>query len=354
MNNTISRPKEISSNVLWELYTMLCCLKEPYLLHETHKEAERQELYYIQNLRLIDDGLVYGGPDNMGMILPSSKNEWLELLLVNLENGRKQSMVRRICVNALYVNHRTALDLLSFEDLRLPTDQELQSVNYEPYSDFKDKLRAMLPSYTIPVEVIKTSEGKRRDDAMRNAHCLASYMSVNQIAFRQESENGITIQEIFYGAERVPGGILRGTIRYYDLAAELKLFIPPVCLQKYVGIEQKDELLKFLNEVNAVILPKYQADTTVTEDTKRPFSWRIYYAEKTVWLATLIPYDLWDAKWQRSRTHNTVIKDGPKFMDRLSSYIIDILSGRKMTDEAIPEIEKTLFDENIKQGHTVL
>ena len=189
---------------------------------------------------------------------------------------------------------------------------------------------------------------------MRNAHCLASYMSVNQIAFRQESENGITIQEIFYGAEHVPGGILRGTIRYYDLAAELKLFIPPVCLQKYVGIEQKDELLKFLNEVNAVILPKYQADTTVTEDTKRPFSWRIYYAEKTVWLATLIPYDLWDAKWHRSRTHNTIIKDGPKFMDRLSSYIIDILSGRKMTDEAIPEIEKTLFDENIKQGHTGL
>ena len=351
MKDTISRPKEITSNVLWELYTILYCLEEPYLFHETHKETEKQ-LYYIQNLSLIDDGIIYGGPDNMGMELPSSKNEWLELLLVNLENGRKQSMVCRICVNALYVNHRTIQDLLSFQDLRFPADREMESVTFEPYSVLRGKPKVMLPSYQVPVEVQKTSMGKRMENAWHDAHCLASCMSVNQIAFRQESPNGITTQEIFYKAEHVPGGILRGTIRYYDLAAELKLFIPPVCLQKYVGAEQREELLLFLNEVNALILPRYQVDTVVTKDTKRPFSWRIYYAEKTVWLTTLIPYDLWEARWERSRTHNTILKDGPKFMDQLSAYIIDILAGAKMTDEAILEIKQTLLHENEVQGQS--
>lgn len=346
MQNNVSRPKEITSNVLWELYTMLYCLEEPYLLHEKRKETEKQELYYIQDLRLIDDGLVYGGPDNMGMELPSSKNEWLEIQLVNLENGRKNAAVCRICVNALYVNYRTVQDLLAFEDLRLPTNQELQSAAFVPYRVSKDQPKVNLPSYHIPVEIQKTSEGKRRDHAWHNAHGLASTMSVHQIAFRQKSSNGCTTQEIFYEAEHVPGGVLRGTIRYYDLGAEVKLFIPPVCLKKYVGIEQKDELLKFLNEVNAEFLPRYQADTLVTMDTKRAFSWRIYYAQKTVYLATMIPYDLWEAQWQRSRTHDTILKDSPKFMDQLSAYIVDILAGAKMTDEAISEIEQNLFNEN--------
>ena len=349
MKDTVSKPKEITSKVLWELYTMLYYLEEPYLVYEKRREAEK-ELYYIQGLRLIDDGIVYGGPDNMGLELPSTKNEWLEILLVNLKNGRKQSQVCRICVNALYVNYHTVQDLLSFKDLRLATEQELQSATYEPYPVFAEKPKVMLPSYQIPVEVQKTSEGKRGEAACHNAHCLASCMSIQQVAFRSENQNGLTTQEIFYKAEHVPGDILRGTIQYFDLAAEFKLFIPPICLKKYVGAEQKDELLVFLNEVNARIVPRYQADTMVTKDTKRPFSWRIYYAQKTVYLVTMIPYDLWEAQWQRSRTHDTILKDSPKFMDQLTPYIIDILSGRKMTDEAIAELEKILFREDAQQG----
>ena len=351
MKDIISRPKEITSDVLWELYSMLYYLEEPYLVYEKRKKDEELKLYYIQSLSLIDDGIVYGGPDNMGMELPTSKNEWLELQLINLENGRKQRMVKRICVNALYVNHRTTQDLLSFEDLRLPTEQELKSENYEPYPVFVQEPKVSLPSYQIPVEVEKTPESKRRRAACNNAYHLGNAMSLERIAFRSENQKVRTTQEIFYEAEHVPGELLRGTIQYYDLAAELELFIPPVCLEKYVGIEQKDELLVFLNEVNARILPRYQGDVAVTNDAKSPFSWRIYYARKTVCLATLIPYTLWEER--RSRTHDTILKDSPNFLDRLTPFIIGILSGNRMTDEVIPEIEQSLFRENARPGQPI-
>ena len=342
MKNTVIRPKEIASNVLWELYRLLYTMEDPYLLYERYVDGQKkEELYYIESIDIGDQGIVYGGYDNMGMELPTSKNEWVELILTNLENGRRRKFERTIYVNALYVDHRTVQDLLSINDLRLPTKQELRGVTYEPNHLLDGVPKILLPSYSVPVEVTKTSENKRMEVARRNAAGLDFDMKIQQIAFRLETQRGIMTQEIFFAAEHVPGDILRGSIQYFDLAAELKLFIPSVCLKKYVGIEQKDELLKFLNEVNVRIFPRYQADTVVTNDTKSPFSWRIYYAQKTVYLVTMIPYILWGEK--RSRTHDTILKDGPRFMDQLTPYIIDILSGRKLTDEAIPELEKILL-----------
>ena len=349
MNDTVIRPKEIASNKLWELYWLLCTMEDPYLFYERRVGGQRkEELYYIESIDIGDQGIVYGGYDNMGMELPTSKNEWVKLILTNLENGRIRKFECKICVNALYVDRRTVQDLLSINDLRLPTKQELQGVTYKSYRLLDGVPKILLPSYSVPVEVEKTSEYKRTEVARRNADELDFEMKMQKIAFRLETQRGIMTQEIFFAAEHVPGDILRSRIQYYELAAELKLFIPSVCLKKYVGIEQKDELLKFLNEVNARILPGYQADTVVTNDTKSPFSWRIYYAQKTVCLVTMIPYILWGE--QRSRTHDTILKDGPKFMDQLTPYIIDILSGNKMTDEAIPEMEQTLFGKNATQG----
>ncbi|MBR4605738.1 MAG: hypothetical protein IKO41_05875 [Lachnospiraceae bacterium] len=346
---TIRRPKEITSDVLWELYQLLYTMENPYLFYEARTNGQKKdELFYVESICIGDQGLIYGGYDNMGMELPTSKNEWVELMLTNLENGRKQRFQRTIWVNALYVNHKSVQDLLAINDLRLSTGKELQDVTYEARSLYDGIPKIPLPSYSIPVEVHKTIESKRRDTAWRNAHSLAFDMSMHQIAFRQEEQKGLTTQEIFFAAEHVPGGILRGTIQYFDLAAEFKLFIPPVYLEKYVGIEQKEELLRFLNEVNARILPRYQADTVVTNDTKSPFSWRIYYARKTVCLVTMIPFLLWGE--QRRRTHGTILKDSPKFMDQLSQFIMDILSGEKMTDEAITELEQTLFGEHAIQG----
>ena len=108
--NDNSRPREITSNEIWELYKLLESLDEHYVLYDRHyAPQDREELFYLAGTTVGDDGVGYESPDSMGLQLPYSKNEWVELTLENMANGRKQKAVVRIKVNTLLKKRLSAV-----------------------------------------------------------------------------------------------------------------------------------------------------------------------------------------------------------------------------------------------------
>lgn len=70
--------------------------------------------------------MVYEAPDNMGIQLPCSKNEWVVLSLENIANGRKQKVTVKIEVNTLLKKTLTIEELLEKNHIRIPKADELR------------------------------------------------------------------------------------------------------------------------------------------------------------------------------------------------------------------------------------
>lgn len=61
--NDNSRPKEITSNEIWELYKLFEGLDEHYVFYDRcDAPKNREELFYLAGTRLGDDGMIYEAP----------------------------------------------------------------------------------------------------------------------------------------------------------------------------------------------------------------------------------------------------------------------------------------------------
>lgn len=130
--NDNSRPKEITSNEIWEVYKLLESLDEHYVFYDRcDAPKNREELFYLAGTTIGDGSMVYEAPDNMGIQLPYSKNEWVVLSLENIANGRKQKVTVKIEVNTLLKKTLTIEELLEKNHIRIPKADELKDAEYE-------------------------------------------------------------------------------------------------------------------------------------------------------------------------------------------------------------------------------
>lgn len=88
-----------------------------------NKAKDDEKLYYLAEVTLGDGGITYGcAPDAMGYILPEGKDEWIEIVLRDIENGKAQSYRCRIQVNALYHKDISVVNLPKSYKLRLSSE----------------------------------------------------------------------------------------------------------------------------------------------------------------------------------------------------------------------------------------
>ncbi len=67
---------------------------------------------YLEAVTLGDEGVIYDGPDNMGMMLPYNKNEWVRLVLKDIENGKTKKNDIKIKLDAFRRNEVSPNELL--------------------------------------------------------------------------------------------------------------------------------------------------------------------------------------------------------------------------------------------------
>lgn len=138
--NDDSRPKEITSNEIWELYKLFEGLDEHYVFYDRCEvPRDREELFYFAGTAIGDDGMLYEAPDSMGIQLPCSKNEWIDLSLENIANGRKQKATVKIEVNTLLKKTLSVEELLEKKHIRIPKEDELKDAEYEEIRYGTDK-----------------------------------------------------------------------------------------------------------------------------------------------------------------------------------------------------------------------
>ena len=75
--------------------------------------------------------MVFETPDNMGIQLPYSKNEWVVLSLENIANGRKQRVAVEIKVNTLLKKTLSVEELLEKKHIRIPKADELKELVWD-------------------------------------------------------------------------------------------------------------------------------------------------------------------------------------------------------------------------------
>lgn len=114
------RPKGITSNVLWEIYKLFHSMYRPYLWVDMDKKRNgKYNLYQI-----VDAVFGFGETDygigNMGIELPWSRKEWIDLKLVSAYGDSGTISKQRIGIDAITEDNKTIEEVLKMNHMKLP------------------------------------------------------------------------------------------------------------------------------------------------------------------------------------------------------------------------------------------
>ncbi|MCR4655261.1 MAG: hypothetical protein K5770_03415 [Lachnospiraceae bacterium] len=112
------RPEAMHSDVLWDIYRLFNNMYRPYLWVDTGSRHGKYSLYLIKDTAFGHGGTDYG-VGNMGIELPWSRKEWIDLKLIKAYgNGRTESTCR-ICTDAMRDCNDTIEKVLHDNHMRL-------------------------------------------------------------------------------------------------------------------------------------------------------------------------------------------------------------------------------------------
>ncbi len=111
------RPEGITSNVLWELYQMFLTRSDVSLWVNTDKSSRGTYRLYTAREATLGHGETDYGVDSMGIELPWSRMEWIDLSLVPSDSG--SILKTRITTDALYESNVPVEALLDRNHMRL-------------------------------------------------------------------------------------------------------------------------------------------------------------------------------------------------------------------------------------------
>ena len=344
LNEAICRPKNIGCDEIWGLYEMLVTMEEPYVFYRCKKiDPHREELFYVYDVELGDNGIEYGGPDNMGMILPASKYEWVSFSVRNLVNGQTQYDQVTVRVNALYENDWSIRELLEMNNVRLPEKKDMDDIEFKqsririrrsPYN--LSDIDVELPVYYYPVGVIKGSKFVIGPGADRTIRDIKDSLKRDNFTYVIKVENGI--RKCIYTSMMFSNdnGRIEGCVELYKYAAECKVIFIPEDPDIIRNSSNVNELLIFLNHINSVGWNYLKNNTKINFPKPLVFNPRIYLEENRIVLATLIDYKSWYSSSTYAEVYIT--KYSWDHMVRLEHLFIDVLSGKKTSSEAISEM----------------
>lgn len=339
--NDNSRPSEVTSNEIWELYKLLESLDEHYVLYDRHDAPQdREELFYLAGTTVGDDGMVYESLDSIGLQLPYSKNEWVELTLENMANGRKQKTVVRIEVNTL-LKKRLAIDeLLEKNHIRIPAADELAGYEYEEvsYGSGADAFTEKLPVVHFPVP-INNNYAKRKTEAERAAYWMEKYLRHCSVPYKKDRDGGVTRFTFVFMCGNVPGGFVEGCIWFWDKAAEARVYYNQMGADICKGSSHRPELLRLLNFINARVFMDLNDGGNRWYDPQILHTPRIYLTEDECYdisMTTMINYRFW--REAEEETHDYLTAYCPELLDLLAPFIFDTLRGDITVEDAISGI----------------
>ena len=347
--NDNNRPKEITSKEIWELYKLLESLDEHYVFYDRcDAPMEREELFYLARTTIGDDGMIYEAPDNMGLQLPYSKNEWVELSLENIANGRKQKASVEIRVNTLLKKKLSLEELLEKHHIRIPKADELKTAEYEELSNGAgaDLIVEKIPVTHFPVE-LSTSYAKRRKGSERAAHWMESYLKSLAIPYKKDIDLGVTKITFIFLCENAPGGFTEGCIWFFDVAAEARVYYNEMGSDICRKSEYRQELLRLLNFINARVFMELSDGGNRWYDPRILHTPRIYLTEDDgydICITTMINYGFWRTAEVETNDYLTAYK--PELLDKLAPFIFGVLKGNMTAKDASYGIEHNILHNN--------
>jgi len=346
--NDNSRPKEITSNEIWELYKLFEGLDEHYVFYDRcDASKDREELFYLAGTRLGDEGMIYEAPDNMGLQLPYSKNEWIEISLENIANGRKQRATVKIEVNTLLKKTLSVEELLKKNHIRIPKGDELKDAEYEEirYGTDKDFIIEKLPINHFPAE-FTPSYSKKRRDSERAAHWLESYLRSCSVPYKKDIDLGVTRFTFIFMCENAPGGFTEGCIWFFDKAAEARVYYNQMGADICRKSEGRQDLLRLLNFINARVFMELSDGGNRWYDPQILYTPRMYLTEDNgydISITTMLNYRFW--RTAELETNDYITAYQPELLDKLAPFVFGVLKGELTAEDAISGIEHDILNE---------
>lgn len=342
MNDAICRPKEITCDGIWELYKTLEGLKNRYLWVDLLEKAEADEkLTYLEKVTLGEDGMIYEAPDSMGIELPYSKDEWVQLVLKDVENGKSKRIICKIKVNALRNVQVSPEELLKRNHLRIAEVDDLKGVTFEREKSYDDEPGAMIPVNDHPVPIQRTYAKKGgRVGAM--ARDFKDYLKSFQIPYKEDVDMGVRRFSFVFMCENAPGGFVEGCIWFFDKAAEVRTYYNSIGADVCRRSEYRAELYRLLNFINARVYMACSDGGNGTFDSAMLYTPRMYLTEDDgfdVSITTIINYDFW--RLASYETHTYVTAYCPELLDRFAPYVYGVLEGKLSAEDAISGMKRT-------------
>ena len=346
--NDMNKPKEITSNEIWELYKLLESLDEHYLFYDKCDASEsREELFYLERTSIGDEGMIYDAPDNMGLQLPYSKNEWVGLKLKNIANGRKQNVAVKIEVNTLLKKSLSVEELLEKNHIRIPKADELKTAEYEEihYGSGRDLTVERIPITHFPVELTE-NYAKRKRDSERVAYWLERYLRDFSIPYKKDIDLGAVRVKFVFMCENAPGGFTEGCIRLFDKAAEARVYYNQMGAEICNKSKCRQDLLRLLNYINARVFMELSDGGDRWYDPQILYTPRMYLTEDEgydISITTMINYRFW--RMAEMETDDYIMAYQPELLDKLAPFIFGILKGELTVNDAINGIKCEVLNE---------
>ena len=344
MNDAICRPKEITCDEIWELYKLLECLDKRYMWYDARdKGYDNEKLYYLETVTLGDDGIVYEAPDPMGMQFPYSKNEWVELVLRDIENGKEKRCTCRVTVDALDKNDKSVDELLDMHQLRVAKEDELDGIPYEEKRVYGSESKLLIPvnDYPVPVKKEYTEKGERAKTA---AHWLLRFLQNSHVLYKEGMDAGVSRCDIVFMCDHAPGRFVEVYVWFFEDEAKVLARYSSIGADICKRSEHRNELYKLLNFINTCDIMASPADGKQMRNLAIQHCPRICLTEEDesydVSIMTIINYDFWKAA--TAMTYLYITEYLPKLMDMLAPYVFDLLNGEMSVSDAIAGVKSNL------------
>ncbi|MCR5214821.1 MAG: hypothetical protein K6E10_10440 [Eubacterium sp.] len=343
LNDLILRPKEITCDVIWELYKLLEGLKNRYLWVDQLETAEKNEkLMFLQKLTLGVDDVIYDVLDDVEFA--DTKLEWLELTLKDIENGKSKKYYSKIKVNAIHKQEISPEELLERNKLRIADESDIENAVFEEEESYNNESGPRIPVNDYPIQIRRDiiKMGQRAGAMARN---LKDYLKAYSIPFREDIDLGVKRFTFVFMCEKAPGGFTEGCIWFFDKAAEVRVYYNELATDICRKSKYKSELFRLLNYINARVFMEESDGGNKWYEPQILHTPRIYLTEDEgddITITTMINYRFW--KEARLETEDYITAYCPELLDRLAPFIFDMLKGRISVQEAISGINKELFD----------
>ena len=118
--NDANRPKDITSDAIWEIYKRLREMEKRYVFyHNTQgcRSERKRFLCYVESIGIGADETEYDDRDPMGIPMPVRKLEWVYLSLVTMKNGKLCHWNTSLNENVLYRRRLSAEVIIEYSKI---------------------------------------------------------------------------------------------------------------------------------------------------------------------------------------------------------------------------------------------